>query len=301
MMKPKGEAVLRWTIFALLLLLAESTQAQSDARAYPPKMPDAEVEVYKTCDEVKLNLYIFNPENHSSSEKKAAIVFFFGGGWRSGSPGQFKPQCEQLASLGMVAITADYRVASRNGVKANTCVADAKSAIRWVRANSSRLGIDPKRIVASGGSAGGHLAVSTALLPGFDEPGEDPSISSAPDALVLFNPAVMLAPFEGKTWPRLENLGNRLGADPEAISPIHHVRKGLPPTIIFHGEADQTIPFSSVRLFTEKMTEASNKCTLVGFENKGHGFFNYRDGQNSAYSETMEATTKFLSRLGYLP
>jgi acetyl esterase/lipase len=200
----------------------------------------------------------------------------------------------------MVTVTADYRVASRNGVRANSCVADAKSAIRWLRVNSERLGIDPDRIVASGGSAGGHLAVSTALLPGFDEPGEDQAISSVPNALVLFNPAVMLAPMEGRNWPRLAELGERLGTDAESISPIHHVSKGLPPAIIFHGKADQTIPYWSVEFFTERMKEAGNDCTLVGYEGKGHGFFNYCIGDGEAFVSTMRTTEEFLRRLGYL-
>jgi acetyl esterase/lipase len=263
-------------------------------------MPEAREEVYKTIGDVELKLYLFTPQDHSSREDQSAIVFFFGGGWQRGSPGQFQPQCKYLQNLGMVAITADYRVASRQGVKADSCVSDAKSAIRWVRANADRLGIDPNRIVASGGSAGGHLAVSTALLPGFDEPGEDRSVSSVPNAMVLFNPAVMLAPLEGKSWPRLISLEERLGTDPESISPIHHVRGGLPPAIIFHGDADETIPFWSVELFTTKMKEAANDCTLVGFEGKGHGFFNYRIGDGEAFNSTMRATEEFLRRLGYL-
>jgi acetyl esterase/lipase len=87
----------------------------------------------------------------------------------------------------MVAILADYRVASRHGVKIPECVRDAKSAIRWVRMNAERIGVDPNRIATAGGSAGGHLAASTALLPGFEEEKEDLRTSSRPNALVLFN------------------------------------------------------------------------------------------------------------------
>jgi acetyl esterase/lipase len=181
-----------------------------------------------------------------------------------------------------------------------SCVADAKSAIRWVRSNASRLGVAPNRIVASGGSAGGHLAVSTALLPGFDESSEGQAVSSSPDALVLFNPAVMLAQFKGRTWARLLDVAQRIGGDPEAVSPIHHVREGLPPTIIFHGRADQTIPYWSVELFTEEMTKAGNDCSLMGFEGEGHGFFNFRGGENRAFDATMKAIEQFLTRLGYL-
>src|SRR6185503_1822467 len=120
---------------------------------------------------------------HKPTDKSPAIVFFFGGGWTNGSPGQFEEHCKHLGSRGLVAITADYRVASRQQVKAVSCVADAKSAIRYVRKEAARLGIDPDRIVAGGGSAGGHIAACTGTIDGFDEAGEDKSISSVPNAM----------------------------------------------------------------------------------------------------------------------
>jgi len=150
-------------------------------------------ELYKTINGVKLNLSIFRPDGHSPKDRRAAIVFFFGGGWRSGSPKQFEQQCRHLASKGMVAMAADYRVSSRHQAKVVDCIRDAKSAIRWVRSNAAKLGIDPNRIAAGGGSAGGHLAACTAVLPGLEEPSEDLAISSRSNAMVLFNPALMLA------------------------------------------------------------------------------------------------------------
>src|SRR5262245_54077022 len=110
-----------------------AAQDKKGARQYPPNLPEAEVQTYKTVGDTKLNLYIYNPPGHKLTDKRAAIVFFFGGGWTGGSPGQFEQHCKHLASRGMVAMTADYRVASRHQVKAVSCVADAKSAIRFVR------------------------------------------------------------------------------------------------------------------------------------------------------------------------
>ncbi len=77
-----------------------------------------------------------------------------------GTPLQFVSQATTLAARGMVACVTDYRVASLNKAKAFECVSDAKACIRWVRSNAHRLGIDPPQIVASGESAGGHLAAS---------------------------------------------------------------------------------------------------------------------------------------------
>src|SRR6185503_17153828 len=161
---------------------------------------------YKRIGDANLAVHIFEPPGAKSN--RAAIVFFFGGGWTGGSPGQFEQHCRHFASRGMVAMTADYRVNSRHGVKPVTCVADAKSCLRWIRSNAARLGIDPHRVVAAGGSAGGHLAAATATLPDFHQPGEDKAVSSVPDALVLFNPALVLAAMDGLD---LEGVGTRVG------------------------------------------------------------------------------------------
>jgi len=264
-------------------------------------MEGVQVEVYKTIGDVKLNLYIFNPPGHQARDSRAAIVFFFGGGWRSGTPKQFEQQCRRLASRGMVAITADYRVFSRHGAKVVDCVRDAKSAVRWVRQNARRLGIDPRRIAAGGGSAGGHLAAATGVIGGLEEPGEDTSISSQANALVLFNPAVILAPVAGAPAGKApEVMRERAGIDPEKISPYHHIAKGAPPTIIFHGKADTTVPYRTVELFCEKMTALGNRCELAGFEGQAHGFFNYGRSGNTMYEETLKGADEFLVSRGFL-
>ena len=272
-------------------------------RAHPPRLEGARVEVYKAVGDARLNMYIFQPPDHKASDRRAAIVFFFGGGWTSGSPRQFEQHCRYLAKRGMVAMAADYRVSSRHRTRAVQCVADAKSAVRWVRKHAERLGVDPKRIVASGGSAGGHIAACTGIIRGLDEAGEDRSVSSAPDALVLYNPVLVLAPVAGKSFfdeTRLERLERRLGTEPRKVSPYHHLKKGAPPTIIFHGTADRVAPYETARLFTDAMVKAGNQCELVGFKDSGHGFFNHGRGDGSAYFTTVRAMDEFLIMLGYL-
>ena len=136
--------------------------------------------VYQEIGDVSLRLHLFEPDFHRSSDRRAAIVFFFGGGWKGGTPEQFFPHCEYLASRGMMAFSAEYRVRSRNKTTPFECVADGKAAIRWVRDHAARLGIDPRRIAAGGGSAGGHVAAATALTPGLPEPGQESAAGSRP-------------------------------------------------------------------------------------------------------------------------
>jgi acetyl esterase/lipase len=301
--------MLRLMMLSILLVMTASNatgqqQQQNTSRNYPPMLDDATVEVYKEIGDVKLNIYIFTPENHKSSDKRPAIVFFFGGGWNSGSPAQFQYHCRYLASRGMVAMTADYRVFSRHKTRANKCVADGKSAVRWIRTHAARLGIDPDRVASGGGSAGGHVAACTGTIKGMDEPGEDMSISSKPNAMVLFNPATVLAPVEGmKMKPndkkRMATLEVRLGVEPTKLSPYHNVTSEAPPTIIFHGTGDTTVPFVTARLFTDKMDSEGNLCQLVSFKDRPHGFFNYK-GSSKDYIATVRAMDEFLAEQGFL-
>ncbi len=251
--------------------------------------------VYKTIGQAELKLHIFEPPHRDIKELSPAIVFFFGGGWVGGTPTQFYHQCDYFASRGMLAISAEYRVKNRHGTTPFECVADGKSAVRWVRANAARLGVNPDKIAAGGGSAGGHVAACTGVIEGLDEKNEDLSISSKPNALILFNPAVDLLEFSKKR-PSDERFRRA-----KEISPLQHVKNGGPPCIIFHGTADRAVPFESVERFSAAMKEAGNVCKLVPFEDKGHGFFNYgRDKDNSSFNRTIEETDRFLTSLDYL-
>ena len=248
------------SLFVAVTAGAQEKTAKKKAGGHPPVIEGTKSETYRKIGETELKVWIFDPAQ-KSTKPLPAIVFFFGGGWTGGSPTQFEPQSRHLASRGMIAIVADYRVKTRQDAKPADCVSDAKACIRWVRANAARLGIDPERIAVGGGSAGGHLAASVATLPGLDTAKDDKSVSCLPDALVLFNPGTVMAPFPGLD---LKGFGAgldkaRFGCEPTEISPIHHVKKGTPPTVIFHGKDDTTVPYSTVEKFTEVMKAAGNR------------------------------------------
>ncbi|HNT35572.1 MAG TPA: alpha/beta hydrolase, partial [bacterium] len=249
---------------------------------------------YKTIGDVTLSLHVFEPDIRKATPPFSAIVFFFGGGWRTGSPRQFYGQCQYLARRGMVAISAEYRIESTHGTSPFECIADAKSALRFLRANAESFKVDPNRIVASGGSAGGHIAACSGIIPGLESDGENLDISSVPNALVLFNPVVMLT--DGKS-----NLIGKFSGRPLEASPHHFVREGLPPTIIFHGKEDRLIPYWTIEEFARKMQENGNVCQVVGFEGVGHGFFNEASSPDSPNQKTIRLTDEFLVSLGMIP
>lgn len=255
-------------------------------------LPGAQVEIYKQVGESELRISIFSPPAHLKKNAYPAAIFFFGGGWRRGTVKQFEDWCHVLAERGMVTLAVDYRVSTRHKSTPIQSLQDAKSAMRWVRKNAARLHIQPDSIVAFGGSAGGHLALAAAVLSGFNEPSEDTSLSEKPNALVLFNPVVKttLGGY-GHEW-LAENAG--------ALSPVAHLQKGVPPTIIFHGEADTTVPITNVEEFCQKMHSLGNDCELYRFAGQKHGFFNSLPKDSFIYKEINTRIEQFLIKYGYL-
>ncbi len=246
--------------------------------------------VYKSINGTELEMVMYMPRI-SNGYKLPAIVFFFGGGWVSGNPGHFDLQAQYLATRGIVAFCPDYRTKSKHGTTPFESVKDAKTAIRYLKARGEELGIDTSRIVASGGSAGGHLAACTALIKNVNESTDDLNISPVPMALVLFNPVVDT----GKKGYGQERLAGR----EFEISPVHHITSNVPATLIMHGKDDTTVPFENVVRFNYLMKQQHNECTLVAYKKQGHGFFNYGKSPKH-FKKTLSRTEIFLDELGLL-
>lgn len=269
---------------ALGLALFGSASAQEK-----PTTPRTESFVYKKIPQGVLEIVVHYPADWKASDKRPAIVFFFGGGWTNGGIKAFERQATHLAERGMVAARADYRVKSRQGVTPKECVEDAKSAVRWVRQNAGRLGIDPDRIAAGGGSAGGHIAACTSLTPGLDAQGEDKTISSKPNALVLFNPVLR---FSG--IPELMSRIDNDEAVGKAISPTLHLTKDTPPTLLLFGSADRLYPMATE--FMKKSKELGHRAELFTAPDQPHSFFN----RSPWLEKTIERMDEFLVSIGYL-
>lgn len=243
---------------------------------------------YKQIDTVRLGLKIYYPVSYQKGQSYPTMVFFFGGGWNAGATKQFEPHALYFASKDLITVLVDYRVKTRHNTTPFESLKDAKSAMRYLRKNAQKLGIDANRIIGSGGSAGGHLAAACFTNESINEATDDIAISAKPNALVLFNPVID----NGKEGYGFERIGERY----VEFSPMHNIQKDFPPTIFFLGTKDNLIPVEIAQKFKKKIEEVGSRCDLFLFENQGHGFFN----KEPFLSETMFKADAFLQSLAYI-
>jgi acetyl esterase len=254
-------------------------------------------EVYKNVDTFNLKIDIFYTDQSFERENNTAIVFFHGGGWAFGTPSEFFTTCERYAKLGIVTFSVDYRLSIENGVTPHKTISpieslmDAKSAMRWVRENAGEFHIDRNKIVAAGQSAGGHLAISTAMIDDYNEKSDNLRVSCCPNAILLFSACINT----------LEAWCDRLLGDRRnkiwSISPAHNIRAGLPPMIEFHGTDDEMVPFWTVQFFETAMKKEGNYFELHKYEGRKH----YLGDGNPKYSryyddEILKVADDFLRK-----
>ncbi|GJM29585.1 MAG: lipase [Cyclobacteriaceae bacterium] len=247
--------------------------------------------LYKQVDTIKLSMEIYYPVPVDSDKTNPAMVFFFGGGWVGGSIAQFAPHAKYFAKRGITCFLAEYRIRDKHQTTPFESLKDAKSAIRYIRKNAAKFKVDPDSIIASGGSAGGHLAAATALIEVYNEDSDDLSISCIPNALVLYNPVID----NGPGGYGFDRIGNKY----KDFSPLHNIKHGAPPTIIFLGTEDKLIPVETVEYYKVVMEKLDSKCDLKIYQGQGHGFFNH--GKFEYYQKTVREADLFLQKLGYLP
>ncbi|MFC5051840.1 alpha/beta hydrolase [Rubritalea spongiae] len=277
-------------LFTLTLLLTGAIHAQSDKVAREKYSwtlgykPDELITFYTPKPDMDLKLHVFYPEGHKRSNETPCIVFYFGGGWSGGSPDQFYGISKYLASRGMVAISAQYRTKKQKAIPRD-CVEDGREAIRYVREHATEIGVDPERIAAGGGSAGGHVAAAVGMCPQIDVH-PNSKVSSIPDALVLFNPVYHNGP-EGYGHSRVTDYWRE-------ISPYHNIREGLPPTIVFFGSDDHCIKLPLIQAFQTDMEKAGNECVTHIYDKEKHGFFHISKGGRKIFEDVMNKVDGFL-------
>lgn len=168
---------------------------------------------------------------------------------------------------------------------------DGKSAVRWLRNDAARLGIDPEKIILGGGSAGGHIASAVALCEGFNTEGEDASVSTDASALILYNPVFDNGP---------GRFAHSLVKDYwKEISPIDNTDAETPPSIAILGTEDEYLPVKTAERYRDQLKAHNIPCTLAIYPDKPHGFFNLWVSKPDLRKTTVQVD-EFLSKQALL-
>lgn len=262
-----------------------------------------ETRIYKAVQRQELSVDMFYTAVTKNKSNNPAIAFFHGGGWAFGTPSEFFGACKRFARKGFITFSFQYRLSIQEDgtfphpeITPVESVKDARSALRWIKENATSLGVDTTKIVAGGQSAGGQLALSTAMIEDINESTDNLEIDPTPKAFILYSSNVNT----------IEAWADRLLGDKRdqihAISPYHNIKSGLPPTIAFHGKDDVTVKFFVVRWFEQKTTEFENHFELIPYEGRKH----YLGEGNEKYAtyfdeEIMERTDDFLKKFNLMP
>lgn len=273
-------------LFVGVLLLLSSPQAHAQ-KVYEKNLPIGKVYVYKTVDGVDREIEVFSPKGNQASKKPVpGIILFHGGGWGGGARQAFSYQCDYFASRGLVAATVTYQLAPKASrvnkqegkSRKRVCIPDAKSAIRWFKQHAEELGVDPNRIIAGGGSAGGHISLLATTNPGLNDPNDPQGYDTSVAAYVLFNPALSAG-----------------DASDSEVDFLQHVKADFPPAIAFFGTNDSWLKGWNAAL--TKLNSMKNESVETQIaEGEKHAFFNKQPWADA----TLIAADRFLNKLGFI-
>ncbi|MEM1224447.1 MAG: alpha/beta hydrolase fold domain-containing protein [Planctomycetota bacterium] len=250
--------------------------------------------IYKTVPDTSddgmrpLRFDWIRPADWTAGDQRGSVVFFHGGGWVGGAPGQFSDHAAELAARGLVCFHVEYRLLSRDDQSPpDQCVEDASDAFRRIRRDAGVYGIDPDRIAAGGGSAGGHLAAFLGMMDDEVVGG----VSRKPNALLLHNPVYDNGP-GGWGTARVKDAYLQ-------YSPRHNLSQDDPPAIVYLGTNDKLIPVATAESFRDESVQLGLRSDLHLYEGRGHGFFNSSKGDGSDYLDTLTKSIAFLESLGW--
>jgi acetyl esterase/lipase len=254
---------------ATLALPELRARAQGQAPAAPAANVEPDV-VYGKGADTDLHLDIYKPTG--SANKRMAIVHFHGGGFTGGNKNGLAARLQTMSARGYVNVAAQYRLAANGAARWPAQIEDVKAAIRWTRANASRLGIEPARIAVAGYSAGGHLALfaaATANRSEFEGKGGNAGVPTDVAACLAYY-AVTGSSWEGfrRQFPMPEGSSEDAW---RAATPGTYI-KSFPPTVLFHGLADVTVPPESSVDFLKMLRDANVPSELHTFAGVPHEF-----------------------------
>lgn len=295
------------TLATLGLAAVASAQPMADFM----RDPAPERIVYAVRDGQELVMHTFRPRTVAAGERRPAILWIHGGAWVGGTTDGFMPHARYFAHRGLVAFNLTYRLARPVGPTVADCVRDCRSALRYVRERAAALGVDPTRIAVAGDSAGGHLAAALDLLPDFQHPDDNVAVSGHPNAMLLYNPVLDLTEND---WIRYavggRALADRQSARPtdaaslavaRALSPLHHIAPGAPPTLLVHATGDKIVPIAQADRFAAASRAAGNRCDYERLPDLGHAFViaGYK-WPEPVVVDAVRLADRFLGSLGWL-
>ncbi len=264
-------------------LAADPSQAPKSEKPWKAQAPSGielihDVEIGKGGDRV-LHAEIARPEK-PSGKPMPAVLWIHGGGWSGGS--HRGNGVVWLATQGYFTASIEYRLSGE--AKWPAQIEDCKLGVRWLRANAAKYNVDPNRIGCAGSSAGGHLVACLGTMDDarFEGSGGYEGVSSRVQAVVDYcGPADMTqgsagiqGAKEGEDSKALLGLfGNPFQKKPQVWqdgSPITHVKPGIPPFLIVHGDADKTVPFAHSEHLESALKKAGVPVQLLRVKGGGH-------------------------------
>jgi acetyl esterase/lipase len=258
--------------------------------------------VYARSNGWEGKLDVYAQRTPPNSGPVPVVIFIHGGGWVQGTKeGSVLQGVLPYVAMGYSVVNVEYRLA--NVSLAPAAIEDCRCALRWVYAHAKDYNFDTSRLVVAGASAGGHLALTTGMIPtsaGFDrscQTRDEPRVAAIVNFFGIADVADLLdgankKPFP-ESWPyTVQWLGNQPNrADiARASSPLTYVRPGVPPTITIHGDADPLVPYTHSTRLQELLQNAGVTHEFITIPAGGHGNFSTPEWQR-AYA----AIEKFLA------
>lgn len=254
--------------------------------------------LYRTVQGRALKLDFYIPYDRKPGP---TVLYTHGGGWENGSKEQYVLWYLPYLELGLRVAAVQYRLSG--DAPAPAAVEDCACAFRWVVNHASEYGIDPQRVVVTGGSAGGHLALMTAFQPSNCPDPQGPDQGNDPRAAAVINyygATDLVALLDSP----LRSVGRWLrgAAEPQVLakqlSPVTWVRAGLPPVLTLHGDADRSIPHEQAEKLHQLLSRAGVSNELVTVQGGAHGRHTWTDADTLSVQRSIE---RFLRRHQILP
>jgi acetyl esterase/lipase len=256
-------------VVAVSILLGFSVFAQEPTAALPDSISMAADISYSQYKETVLD--ILQPKE-ASKEKRPGVIAIHGGGWVGGSKDQYRRDvCARYVEKGFVCANVEYRLAK--AATAPAAVTDVLTAVHWFEANAKKYNVDTRRIVVTGGSAGGHLSLMVGMTPKSAKLGPPAKVAAVVDFYGITDVGDQLdGPHKqdyAVTWVPEQSGRLELAS---RVSPMTYVRRGLPPILAIHGDADSTVPYEHSVKLVKALRDAGDDAELVSVPQGEHGF-----------------------------